>query len=61
MTKVKAHVKGPLEQGVAEECVSPYGAPVVLVHKKVGTLGLCVDLCKLNEMTVKDAFPLPRI
>ena len=61
MTEVKAHIKGLLEQGVIEESVSPYAAPVVLVRKKDKSLRLCVDYRKLNEVTVKDAFPLPRI
>lgn len=61
MTEVKAHVKGLLEQGVIEESVSPYAAPVVLVRKKDNSLRLCVDYRRLNEVTVKDAFPLPRI
>ena len=61
MAEVKAHIKGLLEQGVIEESVSPYAAPVVLVRKKDHSLRLCVDYRRLNEVTVKDAFPLPRI
>ncbi|XP_063850972.1 uncharacterized protein LOC135094643 [Scylla paramamosain] len=61
ITEVKAHVKGLLEQGVIEESVSPYAAPIVMVRKKDGSLRLCVDYRRLNEVTVKDAFPLPRV
>ncbi|XP_063841035.1 uncharacterized protein LOC135089423 [Scylla paramamosain] len=61
ITEVKAHVKGLLEQGVIEESVSPYAAPIVMVRKKDGSLRLCVDYRRLNERTVKDAFPLPRV
>lgn len=61
MPEVKAHVKGLVEQGVIEESVSPYAAPIVVVRKKDGSLRLCVDYRRLNEVTVKDAFPLPRI
>lgn len=61
MTEVKAHIKGLLEQGVIEESVGPYAAPIVLVRKKDQSLRLCVDYRRLNEVTVKDAFPLPRI
>ena len=49
------------QTGVIEESVSPYAAPVVLVRKKGGGLRLTIDYRKLNKVTVKDAFPLPRI
>ena len=60
MMEVMTHIRG-LEQGVIEESVSPYAAPIVLVRKKNKSLRLCVDYRRLNEVTVKDAFPLPRI
>jgi hypothetical protein len=41
--------------------VSPYAAPVVLVKKKNGGIRLCMDYRKLNGITKKDSFPLPRI
>ena len=54
-------VKSQLEQGLIEPSTSPWSSPVVLVPKKDGTTRFCVDYRKLNEVTVKDAFPLPRI
>ncbi len=60
MTEVKAHIKGLQEQGVVEESVSPYAAPIVLVRKEDNSMRLFVDYRKLNEVTLKDAFPLPR-
>jgi hypothetical protein len=40
---------------------SPYGAPVLFVHKKDGTLRMCVDYRALNKATVKNWYPLPCI
>jgi hypothetical protein len=37
------------------------GAPVIFVPKKDGTERLCVDYRALNEVTVKNMYPLPRI
>ena len=34
---------------------------MVIVHKKSGEIHLCIDYCKLNSITVRDAFPLPQI
>ena len=54
-------VEDMLQQGVIKESVSPWVSPVVLVKKKDGSMRFCVDYRKLNAITKKDVFPLPRI
>ena len=48
-------------QGVIERSDSPWSSAVVLVKKKDGTQRFCVDYRALNDVTVKDSYPLPRI
>ena len=40
---------------------SPWGSPVVLIKKKDGTLRFCLDYRKVNAVTMKGAYPLPRV
>ena len=40
---------------------SPYASQVVIVRKKTGEIHLCVDFGKLNTISIRDSFPLPRI
>ena len=61
MHGVKQLIKKFLDQKVIRPSSSPYGAAAVLVRKKDKSLRLCVDFRLLNQNTVKDAFPLPRI
>src|SRR3954467_7679606 len=50
-----------IKKGFIQPSTSPFGAPVLFVHKKEGTLRLCVDYRALNKVTIKNRYPLPRI
>ena len=50
-----------LEKGFIQPSVSPYGAPVLFVRKKDGSLRMCVDYRPLNNVTIKNKYPLPFI
>jgi hypothetical protein len=50
-----------LKKGYIRPSVSPWGALVLFVKKKDGTLRLCIDFRKLNKVTVKNKYHFPRI
>ena len=60
-TKPLKQAKEMLEQKVVQPSHSAWSSNVVLVKKKDGKLRFCIDYRRLNEATVKDAYPLPRI
>ena len=59
--EVKKHLEAMLEVGAIRRSCSPWASAVVLVRKKSGELRFCIDLRKLNNRTIKDAYALPRI
>ena len=58
---VKEEVTKMLNQGVIRHSNSPWSSPLVMVQKKDNTWRFCVDYRKLNSVTHRDAYPLPRI
>ena len=58
---VKKEVQTMLDLGVVEPSESPYAHPLVLVNKGDGTYRTCVDMRKLNQVTVFDAEPIPLV
>ncbi|GJU06288.1 reverse transcriptase domain-containing protein [Tanacetum coccineum] len=49
------------DKGFIRPSSSPWGAPVLFVKKKDGSLRMCIDYRELNKLTVKNRYPLPRI
>ena len=54
-------LKDILKEGVSEPSSSPWTSPIILVKRNDGSTRFCVDYHKLNKVTVKDSYPLPRI
>ena len=61
LTKSKIQLQERLDMGYIRHSVSPWGAPVLFVKKKYGTLRLCIDYRQLNNVTVKNKYPFPSI
>ena len=61
LLELKLQLKEMLDKGYIRPSVSPWGALVLFVKKKDGTLRLCIDWRQLNKMTINNMHPLPRI
>jgi hypothetical protein len=61
LAKLKEHIKELLEKGFIHPSSSPWGAPLIFVPKKDSTQRLCMDYHVLNDVTIKNKYPLPRI
>jgi hypothetical protein len=61
LAELKEHIKELLEKDFIHPSSSPWGAPMIFVLKKDGTQRLCVDYHALNEVIIKNKYPLPRI
>ena len=61
LRELKTQLQELLEKGYIQLSISPWGAPVLFVKKKDGTLRLCIDYRQLNRVTIKNKYPLPRV
>ena len=59
--QIEVMTKEMLANKVCSPSNSPWASPVVLIPKKDGSTRFCVDYRRLNEITVRDVYPLPRI
>jgi hypothetical protein len=61
LVELKKHIAELQAKGFIHPSASPWGAPMLFVEKKDGTQQMCVDYRLLNEVTMKNKYPLPWI
>ncbi|KAL0560988.1 hypothetical protein IC582_001406 [Cucumis melo] len=61
LKELKMQLQELVDKGCIRPSVSSWGAPVLFVKKKNGTLRLCIDYRQLNKVTIHNKYPLPRI
>ncbi|GKC06498.1 putative reverse transcriptase domain-containing protein [Tanacetum coccineum] len=61
MQELYEQLKELQDKGFIRHSHSPWGAPVLFVKKKDGSMCMCIDYRELNKLTVKNRYPLPRI
>ena len=61
LKKLKAQLEELLNKGFIRPSISPWGAPVLFIKKKDGSLRLCIDYRQLNRVAIRNQYPLPRI
>jgi hypothetical protein len=61
LAELEEQLQELLDKGYIRPSASPWGAPIISIPKKDGMLRMCVDYHSLNEVTIKNLYPLPRI
>jgi len=61
LSELKKQIEELLAKGFIRPSSSPWGAPIIFVDKKDGTRRMCVDYRALNDITIKNKYPLPMI
>ena len=61
LVELKKQLDELLQKGYIRPSSSPWGSPAIFVGKKDGSLRMCIDYRQLNEVTIKNKYPLPRI
>ncbi|KAL4386770.1 hypothetical protein GQ457_09G016740 [Hibiscus cannabinus] len=61
LKELKKQLEELQDKGFIRPNTSPWGAPVLFVKKKDGLMRLCIDYRQLNQVTIKNKYPLPRI
>ncbi|KAI3723628.1 hypothetical protein L2E82_35379 [Cichorium intybus] len=61
MVELRKQLEELLDRGFIRLSTSPWGAPILFVKKKDGSMRMCIDYRELNKITVKNKYQLPRI
>ena len=61
LKELKVQMEEMVNKGFVRPSTSPWGAPVLFVKKKDGSMRLCIDCRELNKVTIRNQYPLPRI
>jgi len=61
LKELKGQLNDLLDKGFIRSSISPWGALVLFVRKKDGSLWMCIDYWQFNKVTIKNKYPIPRI